>query len=203
MLLGLMYAAGHGFVVATLGILAISLGVRLPAGTDVLMERLVGVTLVLLGGYVFYTLVKNRDEAFRMKSRVAVLADTLLWAYDRCRTGLAGVQGQRREIFRDGYGGRSSFVVGMIHGIGAETPTQLLLFLVATGLGGASLGVFGVLSFVVGLLVTNTLMCAASIGLYGSAAGRASVYRAVATGTYSLVVGLVFIFGLTNLLPAL
>ncbi len=210
MLLGLLYASGHGFVVAALGILAVSLGLRLPAGTDVAMERLVGLTLILLGGYVFYTLIRRRG--FRMRSRVVVLADVFLWVYDRLRARLTGERGRRqridnpmREAFGDGYGGRSAFVVGMIHGVGAETPTQLLLFLVATGLGGAGLGAVGVLSFVAGLLVTNTLMCALAVGLYCSAAARTSIFRAVAvaTGVYSLVVGLIFTFGLTDLLPVL
>ncbi|MBI2951396.1 hypothetical protein HYY27_04840, partial [bacterium] len=106
MLLGLLYASGHGFVVAALGILAVSLGMRLPAGTDVAMERLVGLTLILLGGYVFYTLVRRRGEAFRMRSRVAVLAGAFLWVYDRLWARLTGDRGRRREAFADGYGGR-------------------------------------------------------------------------------------------------
>ena len=205
MLLGLLYALGHGFVVATLGILAVALGVRLPEGADRLMERVVGLTLIALGGYVFYALVRHRGEGFRMRSRITVLAHGAVWVYERCRAWWTGQPGQVREVFRDGYGGRSAFVVGMIHGIGAETPTQLMLFLVATGLGGAGMGVVGVLSFVVGLLATNTAMCGMAVGLYGSATTYAPVYRGVAvlTGTYSLIVGVIFVFGLGRLLPVI
>ena len=203
--LGLLYALGHGFVVTSLGILAVALGVRLPEGADSLMERLVGVTLILLGGYVFYALVRHRGEGFRMKSRITVLAQGAVGVYEICRSRLTGRAERRREVLRDGYGGRSAFVGGMIPGVGAETPTQLMLFLVATGLGGVGTGVIGVLSFVLGLMLTNTAMCAMAVGMYGSAAGRGAVYRTVAvlTGTYSLVVGVIFTFGLTGLLPPL
>ena len=34
------------------------------------------------------------------------------------------------------YGRRTAFGVGMIHGVGAETPTQVLIFLAAAGASG-------------------------------------------------------------------
>src|SRR4051794_30752195 len=38
------------------------------------------------------------------------------------------------------YGRGTAFTVGMVHGIGAETPTQLLIFLTAAGAGGKVVG---------------------------------------------------------------
>ena len=38
---------------------------------------------------------------------------------------------------------RSVFVIGVIHGLGAETPSQLMIFLLAANLGGAALGMLG------------------------------------------------------------
>src|SRR5436309_4885218 len=63
-----LYALGHGLVVFALGLAAIVLGERLPSGVDAIMERVVGLTLLLLGAYVFYALIRyGRD--FRMRSR--------------------------------------------------------------------------------------------------------------------------------------
>ena len=64
------------------------------------------------------------------------------------------------------YGSRSAFGVGMIHGIGAETPTQVLIFLAAAGAGGKLVGLTLLGCFLVGLLTSNTL-----IGLDGPMKG--------------------------------
>src|SRR5262249_2433512 len=54
--LATMYAFGHASLVVLLGLLAIWLGTILPEWIDPLMERIVGVTLLLLGIYIFYSL---------------------------------------------------------------------------------------------------------------------------------------------------
>ena len=41
-------------------------------------------------------------------------------------------------------------MVGVIHGLGAETPTQILLFLMAANLGGTAAGLLGLLMFILG-----------------------------------------------------
>ena len=75
------------------------------------------------------------------------------------------------------YGRRTAFAVGTLHGIGAETPTQVLVFLAATRAGGAASGVLLLICFVAGLLVSNTtITLAAVLGLL-SAARNFRVYR--------------------------
>lgn len=54
---------------------------------------------------------------------------------------------------------RSSFVVGIIHGFGAETPTQLLLVLMTAKLGGVGVGLLGLLLFIFDMGRVNTLLC--------------------------------------------
>src|SRR5918995_2182975 len=46
---GTTYALGHALVVFLIGTAAIVLGTRLPEGVDEVMERIVGVTLIVLG----------------------------------------------------------------------------------------------------------------------------------------------------------
>jgi len=68
MLFATLYALGHALVVFTLGFAAIALSANLPKSVDGVMERFVGATLIVLGLYVFYALVRHGRD-FRMRSR--------------------------------------------------------------------------------------------------------------------------------------
>jgi high-affinity nickel permease len=204
MILGLLYALGHGFVVAVLGVLAVMFKEYLPEGVDRIMERFVGATLIILGVYVFVSLFSARDDSeVRIQSRLVLLANLVYRTFRILREKLTGEPRGARKLFENGYGPKSTFVIGMIHGVGAETPTQLGLFLFAAGVGGRLIGIAGVFIFVLGVLVTNTLMCAASVGLFRVSFQRRNIYRGIAgvTAVYSLVVGVLFLFGGADLLP--
>lgn len=60
MWLATMYALGHCAIVAAVGMAAITLHAFLPGWVDPLMERVVGVTLLLLGVWVFSSLWQCR-----------------------------------------------------------------------------------------------------------------------------------------------
>src|SRR6185312_12947593 len=80
-----LYALGHALVVFLLGFAAIVLAQRLPEGVDAIMERFVGATLVILGCYVFYALVRHGRE-FRMRSRWMLLFSGVHHAVSWLRT---------------------------------------------------------------------------------------------------------------------
>jgi high-affinity nickel-transport protein len=103
------------------------------------------------------------------------------------------------------YSGKTAFVVGMVHGIGAETPTQVLIFLTAVTAGGKLVGEAVLIAFLVGLLSSNSLITlGSSLGfLRASQNWPLYVTIAVLTGIFSLVIGLLFLFGEGSLLPAL
>ena len=103
------------------------------------------------------------------------------------------------------YGRGTAFLVGMVHGIGAETPTQLLIFLTAAGAGGKLVGEVVVGSFIVGLLASNTLITiGSSVGfLRASENWRLYLTVALLTAAFSLVIGVLFIVGEGSLLPAI
>src|SRR4051812_33717882 len=63
------------------------------------------------------------------------------------------------------YSGPTALTIGMLHGVGAETPTQVILFVAAAGAGGTSAGVALLIAFLVGLLASNSLIALA--GTYG------------------------------------
>jgi hypothetical protein len=102
------------------------------------------------------------------------------------------------------YGRATAFGVGMIHGVGAETPTQLLIFLTAAGAGGRLAGELVLVAFIVGLLVSNSLITVGSAFGFLRASRNWTLYLIVAllTALFSTVIGLLFLFG-KDTLPAL
>ncbi|MFI5046158.1 MAG: hypothetical protein ACHQIG_03765 [Acidimicrobiia bacterium] len=103
------------------------------------------------------------------------------------------------------YGRSTAFGVGVLHGIGAETPTQILLFLAAARAGGAVAGVILLLCFIVGLLASNSVVAVtAAIGLFG-ASRSFPVYAAVSivAAAFSVAIGILFVLGRATLLPSI
>jgi high-affinity nickel-transport protein len=209
MALGLLYALGHALTVALLGSAVIFLHLSLPAHLDAIGERLVGATLVVLALYVLWTFARRRPgdgqgHAHIPRSRIALLVSGARYAGWRVRQ-IANPHLARPEAFSFRYDRGSVFVVGIIHGLGAETPTQLLLFLLATNLGGTARGFLGLVCFIAGLLLMNTVMTASASGIFAGSARRPRL-QAFVTGlaaVYSLGVGLIFLSGTSDRLPAL
>jgi len=232
---GLLYVAGHATTVAVLGSAAVVFRIALPAASDRWAERLVGLTLLVLGLYVLGTFFRpsffgpSTHSHARPRTRITLLANGALWIYWRLSRIFGGTRVEAPQVFKNGYGTSSTFLVGVIHGLGAETPTQILLFLMAANLGGTAAGLLGLLMFIVGLLVMNTLMCGVAAGLFSadrvlawlSPAGSQNPFsRAVGsvlsavrphalggltllTSAYSIVVGAIFLLGSAGKLPSL
>ena len=203
MKLGMIYALGHALTVAGLGSIVILLGISLPAGIDRWAERLVGFTLLLLGIYVLGTLVFRPEESMP-KSRYMLLHQ----GYHRARLAFKRRgDGAAVETYSppSSFDGRSVFVIGVIHGLGAETPSQLMIFLLAANLGGAALGMLGLGMFLAGLLTMNALMTASAAGVFGMSRHRPQVLRFVSalTAIYSLAMGILFLAGRSSLLPTM
>jgi cytochrome c biogenesis protein CcdA len=103
------------------------------------------------------------------------------------------------------YGKFTAFTVGMIHGIGAETPTQVIIFLAVAGAGGVLAGIMVLLTFIAGLLASNSLITLGSAMGFLKASENFAIYASVAvlTGVFSLVIGTIFVLGKTTVLPAI
>jgi high-affinity nickel-transport protein len=100
-------------------------------------------------------------------------------------------------------GARAAVLLGVVHGIGAETPTQVVLFLTAANVAGTGVAVLLLGLFVLGILVSNTAI--ACVTTFGSRrAGRTSrAYAglAVVNAACSLGIGLLFLLGRSAVLP--
>jgi len=204
--LGTLYALGHGSVVIALGLAAIAFGALLPDWLDPIMGRVVGFTLVVLGLWVMYSVYRyaSAGESFRLRSRWMLVFDVIRHGW---RVVQARVHGHEHvePLEMSSYGAKTSFGVGMIHGIGAETGTQVLLIAAVGGASSAGLGVPMLFAFVIGLLISNfAIVLMSSVGFVSSQA-REQIYVAVGAvaGLFSLFVGTVFLFGLDGVLPAL
>ena len=103
------------------------------------------------------------------------------------------------------YGAFGALGIGMLHGIGAETPTQVLIFAAAASANGRPTSIALLLFFVLGLMAANTLVAVAStLGFRRVLAHPAiAVGLAVVTATFSLVVGSLLLTGHAGALPAL
>ena len=214
--LGLLYALGHALTVAVLGIGVIFLHLSLPQGLDAIGERLVGATLVVLAIYVLFTSWRSWQRSRQgiagtahahkhiARSRIALLISGARYTAWRTRKAFGSRQ-PRPDLFSFRYDRSSVFVVGIIHGLGAETPSQLLLFLLAANLGGTSRGLIGLGCFIAGLLVMNTVMTASASGIFAGSKQRPRLQLTVTslTAAYSFVVGAIFLFGLSDKLPPL
>ena len=245
-----LYALGHALVLMVLGVLAVVAGRRIPAALDSAMGRMIGFTLVVLGLYVIYSLIRyGRD--FRLRSRwMLVLSGvrrSLLWLKGRrqpehveivhvhdhaegghhlldpslgpaaTHAGDAAVAVKTRvhahphkhvvpmpsDPFTE-YGVWTSFGIGMIHGVGAETPTQVLLFATAAGVAGGAAGVVLLSVFVLGLFLANTAVALATSLGYNTGKRLPVVFMGLAalTAVSSLTVGMLYLVGRGDLLPA-
>ena len=101
------------------------------------------------------------------------------------------------------YGGGVAVSVGMIHGIGFETPTQALVFVTAAGAGSRVAGLLVLACFLAGLLAANTVVAMAStFGLTG-AGSRARLYTvaSLVAAAASLALGLLYVSGAGDIMP--
>jgi high-affinity nickel permease len=206
LLLGTMYAIGHGSVVFALGLLAILARGVLPDWIDPIMERIVGVTLIFLAVYLFYSLFRffRGQGEFKMRSRWMIVFAGLRNVYERVR---AKVFRRPREHVHtsQSYGVRTAVGIGMIHGVGAETGTQALVIATAVGADSQVLGVVALCAFLVGLLISNSMVTVISSMGFVSSRQRQWVYvgAGLFAAVFSLLIGVFFILRSADALPDL
>lgn len=101
------------------------------------------------------------------------------------------------------YGLGTCFGIGMIHGVGAETPSQILLLTSTAGASGALEGVLLLSIFVVGLLLGNTVLVIATGAGFsaGKRVPRLFIALASTTALISFAVGGAYALGRPDLLP--
>lgn len=207
MRLGMTYALGHAFTVVALGVAVLQLHMGLPRGLDHWTERIIGLTLIVLGIGVVAGILRKDAHGHthsRIESRLAIAINGVLllaWYIRRCFDR----QIPKPERFQWMYNGKSVFLIGVLHGVGAETPSQLALFFLTANLGGTSRGMLGLTAFAIGLVAMNALMTASMGGAFRATGQHPRFYHIIAwTGAaYSCIIGVIFLFGISDRLPSL
>jgi hypothetical protein len=173
---------------------------------DPIMGRIVGVTLLVLGLWVFFSLYQyaRHGTEFRLRSRWMLVFDGGRYAWRRVQARLHGHE-HVDPIEMSSYGPKTAFGVGMIHGIGAETGSQVLIIAAVGGAAGQGLGVPMMLAFIVGLLASNSIVVLVSATGFVASQLRTRLYIAIGVlaGAFSVFVGLLFLIGAESTLPDL
>ena len=228
---GTLYVVGHTSVIILLGLGAIALGATVPDWLDAVAGRVVGITLVVLGLLVALTLVMERGS-FRARSRWMILFDTsrrifraTTVRYTHSHEHVAiGDTHHDGDAIDDGpsrlaapthshahshdneseYTNKAAVGIGAIHGVGAETPTQVVVFLAAASAGGVGAGVVVLLVFVSGLVVSNSVITVASVFGFSMASRSHAVQIGfgIFTAVMSIGIGILFLTGNDAILPA-
>ncbi len=204
-----LYAFGHGTMVMALGLIAILAAGFLPAWIDPVMQRVVGVTLLLLAAYLFYSLYQHLRGGgeFRIRSRWMLIfsgvRNVVNWVF--AKTGVRNPAKHEHPHDQDQYGAKTAYSIGLIHGIGAETGTQVLIIATAVGAGSQFMGIMALIFFVGGLVIANSFVTLATTAGFVSSQRRQYVYvlAGLLAAVFSLVVGLLFLFNAGGVLPDL
>ncbi len=204
-LLGSLYALGHAAVVTVLGLLAILASEFLPDWIDPVMGRVVGVTLIALAIYLFFSLYQYaRGGEFHLRSRWMLVFAGVRRGYGLLMARL--FKRPHHDHPHEGqYGARTAFGVGLIHGVGAETGTQALVIASVVGATSRASAIVVLLAFVVGLLISNSIVTVATTTGFISSQRRQWLYAAagLVAAVFSLVLGVAFLLGADASLPDL
>ncbi len=102
------------------------------------------------------------------------------------------------------YGHKTATGIGMLHGVGIESPTQIAIFVASSAAAGVSFGLALLGAWVLGLIIANAVLAVvAGAGLL-SAERSFPIYATIAVivSVLSIALGVLYIVGL-DILPAL
>jgi hypothetical protein len=200
-----LYIFGHAVMVLLLGCGALYFGAVIPDWIDKIMERTVGVTLLLLSTYLMYSLYM-----FSFKSKPIVLRSRWMLVFDGFKRAWFWCAGKiskhpLHHPVAANWDNKGAFSIGLIHGFGAETGTQVLLFAAVAGSGSLSSGLYMLCAFTIGMIVSTL-----SVGICLAAGLATSRYLkwallilGIFAAMFSLIVGVYFTLGEGDLLPSL
>jgi len=184
----LAYALGHAGIVILMGGVALLLGLHIPESVAAVMEKVVGVTLLILAAAIVVSAVRYHDQG-KIVSRWRILHSFVT----RLLNGWRRNQDPSKETKNlDDLSFGGCLVIGVLHGIGVESPTQLLALGSAITLGSTGLGLLLIALFAIGMIASN--MAVAILAVYGfqNARKRQLVFLALSliSAVFSAVIGI-------------
>jgi high-affinity nickel-transport protein len=180
------YAVGHAGIVLLLGSAALLLSLQIPAQFGAVMEKVVGVTLLFLAGAILVSALRFKQHG-KLVSRWRILHDLA----SKLLSFLRGKNSSKPDQPQDDLSFSGCLTIGVLHGVGVESPTQILALGSAMALGSPALGLLLVALFVAGMIVSN--MAIAILAIYGfqSARQRQVVFLVLSliSAVFSAVIG--------------
>ncbi len=182
--LGIMYALGHGSIVFLIGLLSIYIGLDMSDSTREVLEGLVSVTLIALGGFMIFSLFLQKGE-YEYKSRLQIVFKLFEKLGQKTKLKSKGIPSLKLGIV-------SAFVIGVIHGIGVETPTQIAVLTNVIGENNMATATVQLILFVTGLLLSTMLIAIFLTWGFMKARLRKTLFLILGfvTGIYSLGLGI-------------
>jgi len=201
MKLSAAYAGGHGFMVILLGLLAITIRAILPDWIDPWMSSVVGLTLILLGLALLASIWRDGKQ-YKLRSRWMVVIHAVRYARNWLQAKLTRSpmiipkQNNRYNLL-------GAFCIGLLHGIGAETGTQVTLLISVAGINSLGLSLILLLTFSGGMLFSSMLVGLLISSGFVNLQNNRLLYLTLglSASLFSLVIGVVFLLQRDNILP--
>lgn len=197
--LAIFYCVGHAIVVCAFGLAAMSFRTMLPAWIDVVMEKIVGLTLIGLGVWMLSSASRvNLSHETGPRSRGMLILTAISGILSRCRAAISfrqsGKPANDSAIVCDW---RCALAIGAIHGVGAETGTQVLLICALPGSSGFSSALLMLAGFILGMLISTIgLAFLFSEGYYFVLMKKSSlIIVSYTVALMSIFSGCLFVFG--------
>ncbi|MBA4027511.1 MAG: hypothetical protein C0473_04640 [Cyanobacteria bacterium DS3.002] len=207
-LIAISYASGHAAVVAILGLCALLFSAILPSWIDPLIEKLVGASLIFLGSWMLYCLFRKaqNNNSLAIPSRGRLLLDLILAGKERLeRTLLVHRQISHPHKPTQLCNWQCALAIGALHGIGAETGTQVILLTSVAGSNNLAASLMMLSSFITGMLASSIILATiASEGYYRAASSRIWL-KAIGSlvAVLSILVGTLLISNKAEVIPSL
>ncbi len=184
--LGVMYAIGHGMIVMVIGVLFIYIGLQLPDATKQVLEMLVSFTLILLGMFIIWSIFKQKKE-YEYKSRLRIVVEFFHNIAKKVKSGT-----KTNQLSPTKLGAIGAFIIGILHGIGVESPTQIAIISNAMGLDNITVALIQLTLFVFGLLIATIgiTFCLSWGFMKARVKDKLFLLLGTITGAYSLVLGI-------------
>ncbi len=202
-----LYAMGHSLVVIALSIGAIAFASEIPECIRQSMEVVVGISLLIFGVAVAVSVGRaaRGHDFIPLYSRWMVVLSALRLAWHWCLSKCPGLKHRRAQpISFNQYGATGALGIGMLHGIGAETASQLMI-IATVGSSSHQLAMVLLLAFVLGFIVSNAGIAALfSAGILTAVSSRPLHWTiGILASIFSITVGVLYIIGNADRLPPL
>lgn len=187
--LGIMWGLGHTLTLFVFGIAILLLGAEMPAGLATILEGLVGVMLVLLGGDVVRRLIKERIHFHRHRHDAG-----MGHFHAHSHAGEKTHDAERHAHEHPAAMPLRALGVGIMHGMAGSAALVLLSLQTVDSL---SSGIFYIVLFGLGSMVGMVVLSAAmAVPLRYAARSMTWAYSGLTAvlGSFSIVLGAVTIY---------